>query len=143
MIIDDNDQYLIGRPQNLECFQISRFLLLKHTAYVPVLFCSLQKNNTPLRACCHIFQDTTYNKITRRSRYTPFFSANDNHTLVVLLRRLAQHITYVHQHNVQPPTQFTPIDMRLMRRYVALCQKKTPVIPESLTDYISGMCDVT
>ena len=62
---------------------------------------------------------------------------------MVLLRRLAQHITYVHQHNVQPPTQFTPIDMRLMRRYVALCQKKTPVIPESLTDYISGTCDVT
>ncbi|KAK2171405.1 hypothetical protein NP493_1071g00032 [Ridgeia piscesae] len=29
--------------------------------------------------------------------------------------RLAQHITYVHQHNVQPASQFTPLDMRLMR----------------------------
>lgn len=29
--------------------------------------------------------------------------------------RLAQHITYVHQHNIQPPTQFTPLDMKLMR----------------------------
>ena len=56
--------------------------------------------------------------------------------------RLAQHITYVHQHNVQPPTQFTPIDMRLMRRYVALCKRKMPVIPESLTDYITGEDDV-
>merc|ERR550532_2213221 len=27
--------------------------------------------------------------------------------------RLAQHITYVHQHNVQPPTQFTPLEMKL------------------------------
>lgn len=29
--------------------------------------------------------------------------------------RLAQHITYVHQHCRQPPTHFTPIDMKLMR----------------------------
>lgn len=29
--------------------------------------------------------------------------------------RLAQHITYVHQHNIQPPTHFTPLDMKLMR----------------------------
>ena len=29
--------------------------------------------------------------------------------------RLAQHITYVHQHSRQPPTHFTPIDMKLMR----------------------------
>lgn len=29
--------------------------------------------------------------------------------------RLAQHITYVHQHCRQPPMHFTPIDMRLMR----------------------------
>lgn len=50
--------------------------------------------------------------------------------------RLAQHITYVHQHCAQPPTQFTPLNMKLMRRYVALCKKKNPYIPESLTDYI-------
>ena len=29
--------------------------------------------------------------------------------------RLAQHITYVHQHNKHPPRQFEPIDMKLMR----------------------------
>lgn len=52
--------------------------------------------------------------------------------------RLAQHITYVHQHNVQPPTQFKPLDMKLMRRYIALCKKKHPLIPESLSDYITG-----
>ncbi|XP_033638328.1 DNA replication licensing factor mcm7-B-like [Asterias rubens] len=52
--------------------------------------------------------------------------------------RLAQHITYVHQHSTQPPMQFTPLNMNLMRRYIALCQTKIPVIPESLTDYITG-----
>merc|ERR1712242_169942 len=34
-------------------------------------------------------------------------------------QRLAQHITYVHQHNTNPPLQHAPIDMKLMRRYVA------------------------
>lgn len=29
--------------------------------------------------------------------------------------RLAQHITYVHQHLHQPPMHYTPIDMKLMR----------------------------
>ncbi|KAL3847175.1 hypothetical protein ACJMK2_018099 [Sinanodonta woodiana] len=52
--------------------------------------------------------------------------------------RLAQHITYVHQHNVQPPTHFKPLDMKLMRRYIALCKKKNPVVPESLAEYITG-----
>lgn len=52
--------------------------------------------------------------------------------------RLAQHITYVHQHNKQPPTQFEPLDMKLMRRYISLCQKKQPAIPESLADYITA-----
>ncbi|CAG08303.1 unnamed protein product [Tetraodon nigroviridis] len=52
--------------------------------------------------------------------------------------RLAQHITYVHQHCRQPPTHFTPIDMKLMRRYIALCKKKQPVVPESLADYITA-----
>ncbi|XP_014667291.1 PREDICTED: DNA replication licensing factor mcm7-like isoform X2 [Priapulus caudatus] len=52
--------------------------------------------------------------------------------------RLAQHITYVHQFGVQPPTQFEPLDMKLMRRYIALCKKKVPVIPASLTEYITG-----
>ncbi|KXJ24976.1 DNA replication licensing factor mcm7-A [Exaiptasia diaphana] len=50
--------------------------------------------------------------------------------------RLAQHITYVHQNSCHPPTEFEPLDMNLMRRYVAACKEKMPVIPESLTDYI-------
>ncbi|KAM4586652.1 DNA replication licensing factor MCM7 isoform 2-T2 [Fundulus diaphanus] len=52
--------------------------------------------------------------------------------------RLAQHITYVHQHSRQPPTHFTPIDMKLMRRYIALCKRRQPVVPESLADYITA-----
>ncbi|XP_031654485.1 DNA replication licensing factor MCM7 isoform X2 [Oncorhynchus kisutch] len=52
--------------------------------------------------------------------------------------RLAQHITYVHQHCRQPPTHFTPIDMKLMRRYISLCKRRQPVIPESLADYITA-----
>ncbi|ESN91580.1 hypothetical protein HELRODRAFT_96289 [Helobdella robusta] len=59
-------------------------------------------------------------------------------TSLHVLLRLAQHITYVHQHNVQPPTQFEPLDMKLMRRYIMLCKRKNPIIPESLTDYITG-----
>jgi len=50
--------------------------------------------------------------------------------------RLAQHITYVHQNSVHPPTQYTPLDMGLMRRYVAACKEKQPTVPKELTDYI-------
>lgn len=50
--------------------------------------------------------------------------------------RLAQHITYVHQNCVHPPTQFRPLDMRLIRRYIALCRRKQPRVPKSLTEYI-------
>ncbi|XP_022791176.1 DNA replication licensing factor mcm7-A-like isoform X1 [Stylophora pistillata] len=50
--------------------------------------------------------------------------------------RLAQHITYVHQHSSHPPMQFTSLDMNLMRRYIAVCKEKQPLIPEALTDYI-------
>lgn len=52
--------------------------------------------------------------------------------------RLAQHITYVHKNNCQPPSQYTPLDMKLMRKYIALCKKTTPIVPEELTDYIVG-----
>merc|ERR1711902_412616 len=52
--------------------------------------------------------------------------------------KLAKHITYVHQHNINPPLQHDPIDMKLMRRYVALCQKKNPDVPKELTEYIVG-----
>lgn len=52
--------------------------------------------------------------------------------------KIAKHITYVHQHSKHPPQQHTPLDMKLMRRYIALCRKQTPVIPPGLTDYIVG-----
>ncbi|XP_064615400.1 DNA replication licensing factor mcm7-like [Liolophura sinensis] len=52
--------------------------------------------------------------------------------------RLAQHITYVHQHNTHPPIQFTPLDMKLMRRYIGLCKRRQPAVPELLSDYITG-----
>ncbi|XP_026081587.1 DNA replication licensing factor mcm7-like [Carassius auratus] len=52
--------------------------------------------------------------------------------------RLAQHITYVHQHCKQPPTHFSPIHMKLMRRYISKCKQKQPVVPEALSDYITA-----
>ncbi|XP_039198390.1 DNA replication licensing factor MCM7 [Crotalus tigris] len=52
--------------------------------------------------------------------------------------RLAQHITYVHQHSRQPPCQFQPLDMGLMRRYIATCKQKQPAVPEALADYITA-----
>jgi len=52
--------------------------------------------------------------------------------------RLARHITYVHQHNTNPPQQHAPLDMKLMRRYIAMCQKQVPLIPKELRDYIVG-----
>lgn len=57
-----------------------------------------------------------------------------------LLRcRLAQHITYVHQHCSQPPTETEAIDMKLIRKYISLCKAKEPTVPEELTEFIVGM----
>ncbi|CAM4689124.1 unnamed protein product [Lepidochelys olivacea] len=52
--------------------------------------------------------------------------------------RLAQHITYVHQHSRQPPCTFQQLDMKLMRRYINLCKRKQPAVPEALADYITA-----
>lgn len=52
--------------------------------------------------------------------------------------RLAQHVTYVHQHSRQPPCAFQQLDMRLMRRYIATCKQKQPVVPPALCDYITA-----
>merc|ERR1712088_1260672 len=52
--------------------------------------------------------------------------------------KLAQHICYVHKNNCQPPSNYVPIDMKLMRRYINKCKAQTPGIPEELTDYIVG-----
>ena len=51
---------------------------------------------------------------------------------------LARHIASVHQTGCQPDVdhgqQF--IDMKTLRRYVATCKKKQPLVPESLLDYV-------
>ncbi|XP_055313341.1 DNA replication licensing factor Mcm7 [Sitodiplosis mosellana] len=52
--------------------------------------------------------------------------------------RLAKHIAYVHTHLKQPPTISKPLDMSLMRRYIALCKRKEPTISADLSDYIVG-----
>ncbi|XP_003737980.1 DNA replication licensing factor mcm7 [Galendromus occidentalis] len=50
--------------------------------------------------------------------------------------RLAQHIFYVHQNCTEPQLSFTPLDMKLLRRYIHSCQKVDPYVPEELTEYI-------
>ncbi|XP_066588557.1 DNA replication licensing factor Mcm7 [Prorops nasuta] len=50
--------------------------------------------------------------------------------------RMAQHITYVHQHCEQPPMETQPMDMDLIRKYIKLCKTKEPTVPEDLTDYV-------
>ncbi|CAH1982458.1 unnamed protein product [Acanthoscelides obtectus] len=50
--------------------------------------------------------------------------------------RLAKHVAYVHQHGKQPKQETDALDMRVMRRYIALCKRKQPTIPVDLTDYI-------
>ncbi|XP_014472922.1 PREDICTED: DNA replication licensing factor Mcm7 [Dinoponera quadriceps] len=50
--------------------------------------------------------------------------------------KLAQHITYVHQHCSQPPTETEAIDMKLIRKYINLCKMKEPTVSEELTEYI-------
>lgn len=50
--------------------------------------------------------------------------------------RLAQHITYVHQNSSHPALTHDPLDMSLIRRYIAACKAILPVIPVELTDYV-------
>ncbi|KAL0895459.1 hypothetical protein ABMA27_011579 [Loxostege sticticalis] len=49
---------------------------------------------------------------------------------------LAKHIAYVHQHSSQPPSEVRALPMRLVRRYVALCKRKQPFVPQALANYI-------
>lgn len=57
----------------------------------------------------------------------------------IIFHRLAQHITYVHQHCSQPPTETEAIDMKLIRKYIKLCKTKEPIVSEELTEYIVGV----
>jgi DNA replication licensing factor MCM7 len=74
-------------------------------------------------------------------------------------KRLAEHITFVHMTGHEPEKKgMKPLDMRLIRfvhlrsaflfptfptklssRYVAMCKRKHPIVPESLTDRIVQM----
>lgn len=49
---------------------------------------------------------------------------------------LAKHITFVHQFSKEPESESTPMDMKLMRQFIALAKSKNPVVPEVLTDHI-------
>lgn len=49
--------------------------------------------------------------------------------------RLAEHITYVHKNSTHPPLEFDPLDMGLIRRYIAACKEVHPTVPPELTDY--------
>lgn len=53
--------------------------------------------------------------------------------------RLAQHVTYVHQHSRPPKPQFETLDTKLISHYISACKLKLPVVPEALTDYIVGV----
>lgn len=50
--------------------------------------------------------------------------------------RLAKHIAFVHRHEKQPPTEKKPFDMKLIRRFIALCKRYNPVVPKNLTEFI-------
>ena len=73
------------------------------------------------------------NLSTRLNFFSLFYRSDRDNDL-----RIAQHICYVHKNNSQPPSEYNPIDMKLMRRYIALCKKQNPIVPEELTDYIVG-----
>ena len=52
--------------------------------------------------------------------------------------RLARHIASVHQNGCQPELENSQqfVNMKLLRRYIATCKKKLPLVPESLLDYV-------
>ena len=57
--------------------------------------------------------------------------------MIILFFSLAKHITYVHRCSEQPPiTDFEPLSMNLMRKYINLCKKRVPVVPNELADFI-------
>uniref|UniRef100_A0A915LFM2 DNA replication licensing factor MCM7 n=1 Tax=Meloidogyne javanica TaxID=6303 RepID=A0A915LFM2_MELJA len=51
-------------------------------------------------------------------------------------RKLADHITYVHRKGEQPDATFKPVDMKLFRKYIAVCKRKDPVLPDDLKELL-------
>ncbi|VDM43347.1 unnamed protein product [Toxocara canis] len=55
-------------------------------------------------------------------------------------RRLAEHITYVHMKGHEPEKEdMKPLDMQLIRRYIAICKRKQPVVEEKLKERLVEM----
>jgi len=44
--------------------------------------------------------------------------------------RLAEHIVYVHKNSIHPKLAFEPIDINLMKRYIAFARQKQPLVPK-------------
>ncbi len=53
--------------------------------------------------------------------------------------QLAKHIAQFHQNGATPATLIytNPLDTKTLRKYIAQCQKKMPIIPRKLTNYIT------
>jgi DNA replication licensing factor MCM7 len=49
---------------------------------------------------------------------------------------LAEHITYVHQHERHPPLGFKPFDAVFLRLFISVAKTFTPSVPPELRDYI-------
>ncbi|KAL3990843.1 DNA replication licensing factor MCM7 [Acanthocheilonema viteae] len=55
-------------------------------------------------------------------------------------KRLAEHITYVHMKGREPEKEgMKPLDMSLIRRYIAICKRKQPIVEEKLRDRLVDM----
>lgn len=50
--------------------------------------------------------------------------------------KLAEHITYVHQHSTQPPLEFEPLPVKVIKRFIKMCKRHNPVIPKTLDEDI-------
>jgi len=52
--------------------------------------------------------------------------------------KLANHIAYVHQYNKNPPLQFDPIPVKLMRKYLNAARSMQPRLPQELTEHLAN-----
>ncbi|OBA23558.1 MCM-domain-containing protein [Metschnikowia bicuspidata var. bicuspidata NRRL YB-4993] len=51
--------------------------------------------------------------------------------------QLARHVTYVHQHNHQPPMEYTPLDPQTIRQYISIARTFRPVVPKDVGEYVT------
>jgi DNA replication licensing factor MCM7 len=69
------------------------------------------------------------------SRFDLLFVIVDTHDLNVDLES-ARHITYVHTHGKVRPIKNVIYTESLIKRYIKLCKRKNPTIPENLAEYL-------